>query len=298
MRAAALLCLACLSSCSRCGGGASPTVAAEDVQRRFTERLVKLVPEATVTPINGRLDIRALDGGHELQLNVEALAKVCALSSEAEACDLAIARAVENARQIITAVPQPRTLECLRLVLKTQVTLDGISQMLRDRDAGPDNGVLSHALAADLHGLLACDQTDGIALLTRGQARKLGLEDAGLHARALENLDQTLPPPQPQPVDAEHGVYVVRDGAEYASSQAFIPARLAAMARAVDGGLPVTFAVPTREALVFTARQDRAALRALAEVAQASLANAHSLSPALLRVVDGGWESVPVPAGP
>ncbi len=296
MRLAVFLSLTLLSSaCSRCGAaGARPRDTA-DVQRRFTERLVKAVPQATVTPTNGKLFIHALDGGHELQLNVENLALLCAQEREAEACDVAIARAVENAQKILTAVPQAHSAECLRLVLKSQETIDGIAQMIRDRDAGPDNAVLSRPLAADLHAVLACDHPDGISLLTRGQARSLGLDDAALTARALENLAATLPAPKPEPVDAARGVYVVREGAEYASSQAFLPQRLDALSRAVDGGV-VTFAVPTRDTLVFTAREDPVALGALAEIARGSIAQAYGLSAALVRVVDGGWQGVAAPS--
>jgi hypothetical protein len=165
-------------------------------------------------------------------------------------------------------------------VVRDQAFLDQMKQI-----AQPGDPVLAHKLIDGLWVLYVLDLPDQMRFLTLADAVELGSSDAGVRARAKQNLHLRL---NDVSVIAEGAFYVVRLDDNYESSLLVDDDFWSQVAIQVPGVLVV--AAPNRNVLLFTNAKDESAVSSLRETAEKlSSEYSYPITSQLLKRVDGRW---------
>ena len=229
--------------------------------------------------------------GTEYQMYLDNLWRDCA--QRPDACDDSIARAVRASGEGQGADDSFVKKENVRAVLKDPQWLAGAQRASQETATSPEkvkeSEIVRRPFAASLSVVYVFDLPDGMRIVNRGDMARLKLDEAGLDALAVANLEAALPALRFDRVKTGSDVRVIHEGDSYEASRLILHRRWAAIASQVKGDLLV--AAPSRDFVYFTgSREDVAGLRALA---RSSEEQAHALTSALLRWTPSGWEPLP-----
>ncbi len=263
-------------------------------QDAFTERVAKRLREqqpgtSVVVKERFHLQTTTREGGPN-DVYLDNLWRECQM--EGADCDGAVDRHVRLSAQLGAELASYVKPETVRALLKDREWLDNVRGMVKKEpgEKAPENEIVSRPFTAEIFVVYVFDMPDGMRMIGRGDLAKLKLDEAGLHALALANLEAALPALTSAPVEAGSAIRVVHEGDSYEASRLLLHARWAPIAAQVKGDLIV--AAPTRDYVFFTgSQQDVAGLRALAR--QLSDEGGHPLSPRLLRRTTAGWQALP-----
>lgn len=153
------------------------------------------------------------------------------------------------------------------------------------RSAKPDDPILAHKLIDDLWVLYVLDLPDQMRFLTLSGAVELGSSDAGVRARAKQNLHLRLAEVS---VRAEGPFYTVHLDDNYESSLLVDDDFWSQIEIQVSGVLVV--AVPNRNVLLFTTADDTLAVASLRKTAEKlSTDYSYPITSQLLQRKAGRW---------
>lgn len=229
--------------------------------------------------------------GTEYQMHLDNLWRDCA--QRPDACDDSIARALRAGGEGQGTDDSFVKQENVRAVLKDPQWLENAQRAFKDATTSPEKAkeseIVRRPFVAGLSVVYVFDLPDGMRVINRGDLARLKLDEAGLDALAMKNLEAALPALQFDRVKEGSDIRVIHQGDSYEASRLILHQRWAAIAPQVKGDLLV--AAPSRDFVYFTgSREDVAGLRALA---RGSEELGHGLTSALLRWTPGGWEAFP-----
>ena len=229
--------------------------------------------------------------GTEYQMYLDNLWRDCA--QRPDACDDSIARAVRAGGEGQGTDDSVVNKENVRAVLKDPQWLAGAQRASQEKATSPEKAkeseIVRRPFAAGLWVVYVLDLPDGMRIINHGDMAQLKLDEAGLDALAVANLEAALPALHFDRVKTGSDIRVIHEGDSYEASRLILHQRWAAIARQVKGDLLV--AAPSRDFVYFTgSREDVAGLRALA---RGSDEQGHALTSTLLRWTPAGWEPFP-----
>jgi len=229
--------------------------------------------------------------GTEYQMYLDNLWLDCA--QRPDACDDSIARAVRAGGEGQGTDDSFSKKENVRAVLKDPQWLAGAQRAFQEKATSPEKAkeseIVRRPFAAGLSVVYVFDLPDGMRIVNRGDMAQLKLDEAGLDALAVANLEAALPALQFDRVKTGSDIRVIHEGDSYEASRLILHHRWAAIGAQVKGDLLV--AAPSRDFVYFTgSREDVAGLRALA---RGSDEQGHALTSTLLRWTPAGWEPLP-----
>jgi hypothetical protein len=230
----------------------------------------------------------ASDKTHEMYL--DNLCRDCA--AQGGKCDKGIDRALRLATQGQAYDAAYLKAESVRAVLKDPVWMRNTDKLMAQTTPDKVEGarLVRRPFAAGLSIVYVFDLPDGMRMINRDNMRELKLDEDGLHALAVKNLEAGVPVPVGAPVEAGSTVRLVHVGDSYEASNLILHDRWRKIAQQVKGDLIV--AVPTRDYVYFTGSQeDVTRLRALA--LEDDEKDSHPLTSTLLRWTPDGWEPHP-----
>lgn len=229
--------------------------------------------------------------GSEYQMYLDNLWRDCA--QRPDACDDSIARAVRASGEGQGTANSFVKKENVRAVLKDPQWLAGAQRTFQEEATSPqktkESEIVRRPFAVGLSVVYVFDLPDGMRISNRGDMAQLRLDEAGLDALAVANLEAALPALHFDRVRTGSDIRVIHEGDSYEASRLILHHRWAAIAPQVKGDLLV--AAPSRDFIYFTGSQeDVAGLRALA---RGSDEQGHALTSTLLRWTPVGWEPLP-----
>jgi hypothetical protein len=263
-------------------------------QDAFTERIAARLrehqPDTTVAvKTRLHLELVAKDGTSQ-QMFLDNLWRHC--QADPQGCEESIARSVRQAGSGLGATEAFLKAEFVRPLLKDREWMENVRRTVEEGppDQAAGNAVVSRPFVADLFVVYAFDLPDGMRMMRRVDLAALKLDDQGVHALALANLERAVPELKPEAVQPGSRIRVLHAGDSYEASRLILHDRWKDLAQQVKGDLVA--AAPSRDYVYLTgSREDLPGLRALAR--RAAEENHHPLSPTLLRWRTGGWEVLP-----
>lgn len=285
-RAALAAVLVVTASCGRCGSGP------RDLAPRVARALEQNVPGARARVADAHtVEVTLAGGGKPAIVSLDNLELAC--RAQPADCDDAFARYVETTSRSLAMVavdagpPKP---SAVRVVFKTPDYLAAVKKRIDESpaDKREDNALVTAPWAGDLTLVAVLDEPDRMVMVTRETTRALALDERGIIALARANLDAQLAPPVLEPLEGQPDIFVVRTGAEYASTQVLFPQRFATAAQKLEG---LVVAIPARDLLLVAAAAHVPALRRVAtEWVQTK---PYSLSDRVFRWSETGWTALP-----
>jgi Protein of unknown function (DUF1444) len=245
--------------------------------RRVAERVKQAHGDADVAVV-GPLQISVTPrNGRKTALDLAGVWKSC---GERLGCGAPLEQYLASVVAASLVVEAPAKPEYLRPVLTMRPNLP------------PPGQSLSRAFVGDLVITYALDSGNATRPVTPADLQSLGLDEAGVHAAAIANLEAARPGIPHEPAEDSSPVWLVRTGNAYAASLLLLHDRWAALKPELKGELVV--AAPHQNTLLVTGSgEGKEALERLKALAADHLDGAGGLTPLLLEWTPTGW--VPFP---
>lgn len=241
--------------------------------RSVAGRLRAALPGAAVA-VAGPLQVAITPrNGKQTSLDLTSLWKDC---GERVECGEPVEQYVRSVVPASLAVEVPAKREYLRPVLRTKENLPAAGQLV------------SRPFVGELVVAYVFDSGDSKRAVAPGDLEALGLDEAGVHAAALANLEAARQEIPHAPSESAPRIQVVATGDAYAASLLLLPQRWEALRSEVQGDLIV---VAPHQGFVFLtgSGEDKATRGQLKALAVDRLDGAGALSLAPLKWTPAGW---------
>ena len=150
----------------------------------------------------------------------------------------------------------PFTLSADQIVPRIIVDIPAVGPA--DFELSGENAPVERHLVADLSVTYAFDLPGCFKIVARRDLARLGLDESQIHDLAMRNLDERMRRLEPDLIELENGVFLIRCGDDFEATLLLFDHVWEQAASKVRGDLVVS--VPARDCIAFTDADNRAGL--------------------------------------
>ncbi len=255
--------------------------------RAFVTRMLQMEP-ACKAKVAGPLEVRYQVGDTERTAFLDNA--YAAYTQSPTERDEIVRHYATSALAMDTPTASPATAGTIVPVIRSSSYLAGISGEIARLGGDPAADLPVHEpLNGELTVMYVIDTPTSMAFLLPSQLPEFGVSPKELRARAIDNLVETLPPLEVRTGD---GILMIIADGNYESSLLLLDSLWAPGGLPLEGELVV--AVPTRDVLLITRRDDAASVaRVRGAAEELATTGTYAISPQLFVRKDGSWVVLP-----